>query len=137
MKRGAMVVLDTPAARVEWDEETQCVVLSYKNTFIEGAEYRKVLTTVLEVLREHGARRVLADTRQMKVISAEDQAWVAKEWIPESMKDGLKYSAVVMPKSTVARMSVKQIVNDAGYLGRERAFFDDIDKAKAWLRSRS
>jgi hypothetical protein len=135
-----MLYLDASFLRVEWDEGLKCILMDYKDVFAEGEEYREPLSKVLDLIEEKRCIRLLADGRKMKIITPEDQAWVEREWLPRSKRIGLRYSALILPKSVVSTMAINRIMERFTSSGGKeveiiRAYFDDIPSARAWLRS--
>lgn len=135
-----MVYLDASFLRIEWDKDLKCVTIEHKDVFREGEEYRKVLSKVLDLVEEKQCSRLLADGRKMKIITPEDQAWVEKDWLPRSKRVGVRYSALILPKSVVSTMAVNRIMERfSSGNGKQveviRAYFEEIPPARAWLRS--
>ena len=131
-----MVHLDNAQALIRWDEAEKIAVLEWRS-YADGQEYRHVLGVLIEVLQKHAARKVLADTRLMKVVTQEDQAWVAKEWSPKARVAGLRYSALIVPKSALAKLSLARMIttNQADAGAGKIEHFDNIEAARSWLRS--
>ena len=95
---------------------------------------------VLDLVEEKRCSRLLADGRRMKIIAPGDQAWVEREWLPRSKRAGIRYSALILPKSVVSTMAVNRIMERFTSTGGKeveitRAYFEDVPSAKAWLRS--
>jgi hypothetical protein len=104
-----------------------------------GEEYRTVLNTVLKALAAHRTGKLLADSRRMRAIPQEDQDWLMKDWVPRSVKAGLKHSAVVLPKSTLGQMSLQRLslVGTGQKLVSTNgsSYFETLEEAKKWLKS--
>lgn len=135
-----MLYLDASFLRVNWDDDLKCVVMDHKDVFVEGEEYRTALTKVLDLVEEKRCIRLLADGRKMKIITPEDQRWIEQTWLPRSKRLGIRYSALILPKSVVSTMAVNRIMERFTSAGGKdveiiRAYFDDIPNARAWLRS--
>jgi hypothetical protein len=135
-----MVYLDSSFLKIDWDKDLKCVSMEYKDVFVAGEEYRGVLRKVLDLVEEKRCSRLLADGRKMKIITPEDQAWVEKDWLPRSKRAGLRYSALILPKSVVSTLAVNRIMERfTANGGKEveiiRAYFEDVPSARAWLRS--
>ena len=131
----ANIILETPKVLVAWDNDCRCVVISWKGPFVSGDEYRSILMRVLDLLEEKRASRLLSDSRNMPVMSPDDQKWLQDVWMPRSIKVGLRYSAVVAPKSALTKSTLRHIIDDSGDVPRQRAFFPTVEEAKAWLKS--
>jgi hypothetical protein len=135
-----MIYADTRFLKVAWDESLRSACVEWKDTYVDGEEYRTALDKVLDLLELKKSNRLLGDGRRMKVISVADQAWVEASWLPRSAQVGLRYSALLLPKSALALLSVDRIVtkyklSDAASAEVVSAYFDDIERAKAWLRT--
>lgn len=132
----ANVVLDTPKVLVTWDNDVRCAVITWRGPYVSGDEYRSILMSVLDLLEEKRAVRLLSDTRHMPVMSPDDQQWVQSVWMPRSVKVGMRYSALVAPKSALTKLTLRHIIEDGSAVSRERAFFATVEGAKAWLKSK-
>lgn len=135
-----MIYLDASFLKIEWDNGLKCVAIEYRDVFVEGEEYRKVLTKVLDLVSEKRCSRLLADGRKMRIITPEDQAWVEEVWLPRSKRVGVRYSALILPKSVVSTMAVNRLMERFTSSGGKqveivRAYFEDVPSAKEWLRS--
>ena len=134
-----MIYLDKPYALVKWDDALKCVRVDWKG-YVDGAEHREVLETILVALTARKGTKLLADARGMRAVTPEDQAWLANEWVPRSNKAGLKHSAVIVPKSMVAKLSLQRMINRGvpvpGADATSAAYFDNEADAERWMRSR-
>ncbi|WP_437670386.1 hypothetical protein [Sorangium sp. So ce131] len=133
-----MLYWETRFLRIDWDEELRCVCTAWKDAYADGNEYRTALDKVLDLVTLKRASRLLGDGRRMKVISESDQEWVESSWMPRSAQAGLRRSALLLPRSALAQLSVHSILaRYTLYEGRSveviNAYFDDMSKAKEWL----
>lgn len=135
-----MLYLDSRFLKIEWDEDLRCVCTQYKDAYADGDEYRSALTEILDLITSKRASRLLGDGRLMRVVSSEDQAWVESSWLPRSIQGGLRHSALILPKSTLAKISVQRILtkyrlSDSSSVDVTNAYFDSVEAAKQWLRT--
>lgn len=129
-----MIYLETSYVIVEWDDDNKIVRIVWRD-FAEGETYRRPLEAAADLLASKSACRLLADTRKMAVVNPEDQAWVNNIWVPRVYRAGLKYTALLVPKSAVAKMSMDRMMTKAGPpIGGETRYFDDVAKAVQWLK---
>ena len=92
----------------------------------------------LELIREHGATRWIADTREMPVMPAEAQEWTATNWWPRALDAGFRWLAILLPQSTMTKLAIDESVAPSNESpDSETRYFGDVDQAKAWLRSKS
>src|ERR1700680_563833 len=94
--------LDTPYVCVRWIGGGPWVLVEWK-AWANSSEFRAAHETVLIALRENHASRNLIDATASKVVSNDDQKWLIETWIPRAAAAGRRWTAVVMPKSALAR----------------------------------
>lgn len=123
-----------PYLTISWDEANNCVFSEWKG-FIYGADLRTGLNTALELLTTKQANKALSDSRKLRVVSQEDQAWIAKDWMPRAIKAGLRFSANLVPETDLALASYNNPAIKSGSV-LERADFGTLEKAREWLRTR-
>lgn len=125
-------VIDNSYARLSYDTEKKIVF----HTFHEGldtAHFQMVLNKGIEILREHGAIKWLADTRAIKPLTEEQGRWIATDWLPRAVTTGWKYWALVVPDSIESRASMAHHVDFFEGKGVRLNTFTKMDEAWAWL----
>jgi hypothetical protein len=68
--------------------------------------------------------------------SKEAERWVNEDWFPRAIAAGIKKMAVLIPKSTLGKMSVESVMGKAPGTDLTTAYFDNQEAAKKWLISR-
>lgn len=126
--------MDQPNVTLLWDDTLRSVVITWRG-FNEGQEFRAPMERALEVLRANRASRWLADLRDAKVNTAEDQQWLQSDLIPRAMQAGNRFTAFVVPKSTIAKLGVQRVLRQVGAIESETRFFDSMEAARKWLAS--
>lgn len=126
------VVFDKPFLAIHWDNTIRTVIMEWKG-FAQGADFREGLDTGLQTVIDHNGSRWLADLRQIGVVSQVDQKWSNEDWFPRAIQGGVRYMALVIPHSALARMSVNQIMNKVEGIGLVTHHFDSTDEARRWL----
>lgn len=132
------VVVELPHLRIFWDEGLRAVHLLWLEP-TGGAPLREGLDRGLEVLRDKGAARWLADLKWLGVMTKADEAWVNEDWFGRAIRSGMRWLAVVNPESSLSTMSVREIMESAKT--RERVMsdqvkahsFETLADARAWL----
>ena len=129
-----MNFFECSGAVVNWDPAVKCVVLRFRG-YIEGDDLRNASLSVLKLLEMHRANKVLTDSRDMHALTQEDQQWLDVEWKAKATATGVAYNALVLPKSTIAKLTVnavmKKIPDEI-----QIAYFSTPEEANKWLRSR-
>jgi len=129
-----ITVKETPYLLLIWDEETRSLISQWRG----GYEGRKLKEGLLSALAEYKKRlpaaQWIGDTTDIGVIGLEDQEWIDKEWFPSFLATGVKFMAVVQPKSAVAKLSVKSIVSKVP--GTQLTVFNcaSLEEARAWMK---
>ena len=133
-----MIVVDTPTILIEWDEKEKWLRFQHRS-FLDGAEYRRVLTQGLEVMIAKNATKILWDLRKMRVLTPEDQAWAERDWTPRLLKESkVRRSAAVIPQSALARLTLKRVEERTAPIVENTLIsrnFATIEEAEAWLRA--
>ena len=89
----------------------------------------------IELLQKNKACRWLGDCRLLGPVTQADQQWTKQEWPPRAAAAGMRWVALVSPKAAVARLSLKYIVTRVNNADLVFNHFDDMESARAWLRS--
>ena len=131
-----MIHFDEPWLTIHWDEPCQAVRMEWK-AYVEGDQARQGLEAGLSLFQRKRASRWLADVRLLGPVRQVDQQWINQDWFPRAIAAGLRFMATVVPKSAIARMSVKQIMSKVNEVDIINCNFDDLEQARHWLRSQS
>ncbi len=123
---------DEDFLEIHWDEHVKCVTMVWKK-FAKGDNFRKGLNAGLDLIKQKQASKWLADMTNMQVLALDDQEWANVDWFPRGIAGGIRKMALITPKSALAKMGVKNIMNKVGDVELETAYFDNFDEAKAWL----
>lgn len=135
--RDAISLLENPAENpicsIGFDEEAGCVVLVWKR-YASSAQLRFANEVVLQTISARRAEKLLADDRALPTIHADDQAWVANQWMPRALGAGLRRLATVHSEIYFGRVAAEQ-VHAMAPSGLEIRRFEDPQAARAWLAS--
>ena len=129
-----MIYFDEPYLAIHWDATTRCVVMEWKR-FARSKDFRLGLEKGLELVKKKATGKWLADMRNMGVLSQADQNWSNEDWFPRALAAGINRMALIVPSSTLSKMAVDAIMSKVEGTDLETAYFDDVEKAKKWLRS--
>lgn len=130
-----MIYYDIPQVTVSWDEDLKAIISQWK-AYSEGEIYRAAMDKGLDLLKQKKCGKVLVDSRLLRVVNQDDQKWTIENWTPRALAAGLRYSAFLIPKSALAQMSLKRMVNNFQGFSVENAYFDNVEEAREWLRSK-
>jgi SpoIIAA-like len=129
------VYFNTPGvASVRWDQDAHLVVVEWEG-WADSTEFKELLDAEIRALQQHRGSKVLADCRQQKVINPADQDRANREWLPRALAAGLKRFAVILPKSGLAEMNIRDALGKVPETALQVAYFATVEEGKAWLAS--
>ena len=114
------VYLDAPYASVRWVSQGQWVVAEWKAT-ASSADFRAAQETTLRAIQENHASRFLADTRNARLILVEDERWMCDDLIPRYAQTDLRWTAIVNPVNSLARLIATEVAKTPGTRSRINA----------------
>lgn len=118
---------------IEVSPAEQMVMVTWTG-YAPSAAYRSILEEAQQQVRALKLTRWMADLRFMDAILMQDEQWTVKDWFRRLADSGLKRMAIITSSSYFNRMSVDRIMTASSPdLPFATAYFDDVDKAKAWL----
>jgi hypothetical protein len=124
--------LDEPWVTIRWDEAHRCVHSEWK-AFANSSEFRASLMRALDAIRDKHAVGYLSDTRKVKVVVPDDQAWVNATWIPLLVEAGLQRFALVTAASGLGKVTVEDVIDLVDNRGLLMRGFGSLDEAQEWL----
>ena len=127
-----MVHKQYPFITIHWDEDIRAVVMEWTKYAI-SVRFRRALNEGLDLLVEKGAHRWLADLRCLGPVGPKDQEWSNNDWFPRGLAGGITRMALVVPDSTLSRLSVDAIMQQVKYTQLATQYFDSVEEARCWL----
>jgi hypothetical protein len=127
------VYFNTPGvASVRWDRGAKLVVVEWEG-WADSTEFKELLDAEIRALQKHRGSRLLADCRQQKVLNPADQERANAEWLPRALAAGLTRFAVVLPKSGLAEMNIRDALGKVPDNALQVGYFATVEEGKAWL----
>ena len=121
---------------IDYDVDVPCVRMIWKG-YATSAQFRAANERVLEAIRERKASRLLGDVKDFILIGADDQTWLASNWIPRALQAGVRKIALVMPRFYFNRVAVDTVTQRlSGEFARNLVrieYFDQREPARTWL----
>lgn len=129
-----MIYFDNEFGTVRWDDLSGAVWHSWKQ-FADGNDFRTVVNAGVDLLILKKTHRWLGDLRNLGPVTQEDQTWSYEVWMRRATEEGMTHLALVSPRKVVAQMAVKSFLSKI--YGRDLVTnnFDDVEKARLWLRA--
>ncbi|SNC77599.1 hypothetical protein SAMN06265337_4193 [Hymenobacter gelipurpurascens] len=97
------------------------------DSVFDGAE------ACLQLLQKHSCSYLLNDNRRVLGRWDHSMLWVLTDWVPRAIEVGLTHFAHVVQPDAMAMLSAEALTRGVGK-GLQVVLFDDMEKAKSWLR---
>jgi len=134
MSTSPILLFDKPYCKIYYHEDLRAIHLDW-GRFATPEEFREACNSSLNLLISRNVNKMIADNSKSAVVSIENQNWLTKEWFPKALKEGFKYSAVIVNDDFYVNYAVqrieKNIKNDSFHIN----YFKDFEEAKVWLQS--
>lgn len=125
---------DNPICSVTLDETVPCIKVVWKQ-YATSTQLRFIHESLLHLIQKHRVNKILGDDTALPTIAAEDQAWIAYDWMPRAIAAGLRFAGSKNSESYFGRVSVNsiQLAVPKGVIIRS---FETLEDAKRWLTGR-
>lgn len=124
-----------PACDICFNEKLNAVQTKWKGLFVQGDEFRLVLDKIIELLAKKKVHIIIADAREMKVISSQDQQWILDSWYPRALAAGFSFEGLIVSKNTFNEHSIKKIVHNYDDKKVETVYFFSYEEAEDWIKN--
>ncbi len=123
---------NSPVCSVLLDSDVPCLTVVWKRQ-ATSAQLRALLDRLLEYLCKYKVHKILGDDTALPSIEPEDQAWIARDWMPRAVAAGLKLAANKSPEAYFGRLAVETIKASQSVLAIRS--FDHFDEARRFLKN--
>lgn len=124
---------DNPICSVSFDADVPCIVVKWKG-YATSVQIRYVHECILSLLVKHKVDKILGDDTALRTIHAENQIWIAEDWMPRAMAAGLRAAAGKYSDWYFANVSIGNIRARAP-AGLALRAFEDLAEARRWLKA--
>jgi hypothetical protein len=129
-----MIYFESDYLIVSWDSEIQAVIASWNGYLGVSDKVRTGHAKVIELVMQYKADKWISDLRNCKVVDQVDQHWIATELTSLLFKAGIRFTAMVIPTSPTAQLSLKSVVRNLKEGEITRGIFTSLEEARDWLR---
>jgi hypothetical protein len=123
-------------ATIELDESIPCVKLTLNGIPRYSEHYQFVQTKRLELMHEqirsYPKLHMLTDSRTAGPVLDEDVEHFKSNVMPDMEKAGVRYLAIVMPKSKFTQLTIKEMTEHTRVIKVQ--YFESMREARHWLR---
>src|ERR1700687_741485 len=130
------IYVDDPWLSIRVDAGRECVYADWKG-FASTIEFRASTLRLMQAIKETNATSTINDTRNLDLVSHEDQLWLRDTWVPLAESSSLQRIAVVVALCGLGKFGVETIIRSVG--GKTRLdvrLFNSMEDATAWVDKR-
>jgi hypothetical protein len=124
---------DNPICSVSYDGSIPCLLVRWRG-YATSTQIRYILESLIQLLGRHRTSKILGDDSDLVSISAIDQHWIVRDWMPRAMAAGLKAAASVKPRGYFGQTAVNRILPFVP-AGLAVQSFESAEQARDWLRT--
>jgi len=130
------ILQENDFSKVYFDTDYNAGVIEWKDKKLSSEEYRSAFLKIIEYTAGKNIFvNYLADTSLQSVVSPEDRKWFQDNIVPEAIGHGLQRGAVVISGNVFKKYYMNMIIKASKMFPITIKMFDDMDKAKKWLKS--
>lgn len=116
-----------------WYHPQNKIVHHKYHKFLKGDVLRNQLSSGIDLLIRNNANKWLSDNRDVGPHTKEDTDWINNHWLPNAIKAGWKYWALVQPESVISQMNLRQLVKSFVDMGVTVQVFSNPEDGFLWL----
>lgn len=119
--------------KIYFDNSDNCVVMDWDG-YATSAQFQEGSKVMLSLVKANKSRMVLADLKDMVLISMEDQHWVVNSFLPKLIDAGVKRLAIVNPHYYYGKVAIESLTIKANEASLECKVFHNLEAAKTWMK---
>ena len=118
-----------------YNETLNAVQTKWNAIFVKGEPFRNILNQIIRAFEEHHASTVIADAREMKIITEADRKWIVDDWYPRALAAGFRCQALIVSKDSFNEQAIKLIVSKYNNEVVKTRYFIAPEDAEEWVRN--
>ena len=119
--------------KIYFDQSLNAVVMNWRGYFTSD-QFREGTEYMLDTLIQHNCNRVLAAVRDLVLISADDQEWLMRKFVPRAIQFGFRSVAIVRPQSYFGNVAIERVTENVNTKNLTVSIFDTTEDAVGWLK---
>ncbi len=128
------IIFSSVECDIFYNNDLHIVQTFWKGVYVSDEPFRKILDEIVIALELKKASIIIADAREMYVISPNDQEWILNSWYPRAVKAGFRYQGLILNKDTFSELTVKTISNQYDASTVTTQYFSSPSEALEWVR---
>jgi len=130
-----VLMKDLKACKIFFNEDLNAVQTCWYGLPSEGRDLYLILDALIDAMKEKRTGIVIADARNMQVISRDDQQWISENWYPRALAAGFSHEALVVSPYTFNELAVKRIVRTYDEKKVKTGYFKSMPSAYTWVKN--
>jgi hypothetical protein len=114
--------------------ELHAIMSVWKGIYVEGEKLREIFNELINGLEKKKTSIIVADAREMKIISYEDQQWTIDNWYPRAVNAGFRNQGLILTHDTFNEVAVKKISRNYDDAVVTTHYFETPSEALEWAR---
>jgi hypothetical protein len=123
-------------ATIELDDSIPCIKLTLTGIPRHSEHYQLVQTKRMELMnrevKNYPKLHMLTDSRAAGPVLDEDVEYFKTSVLPEIERAGVRFLAIVMPKSKFTQLTIKDMTEKTRVISIR--YFESVREARHWLR---
>ena len=128
------IIFSSVECDIFYNNDLHIVQTFWKGVYVSDEPFRRILDEIINVLVLKNASIIIADARDMYIISPGDQEWILNSWYPRAVKAGFRYQGLILNKDTFSELAVKTISNQYDTSTVTTKYFSSPSEALDWVR---
>ena len=114
--------------------ELKLVMSRWKGIYVEGQRLREIFNELIKALEKTKTSVIVADAREMKIITHADQQWTIEDWYPRAVKAGFRQQGLILSPDSFNEVTVKKISQNYDDAVITTHYFANPREALEWAR---
>ncbi len=119
---------------IYYNNQVNVIQSRWKGIFVEGKRLQEIFEQLILALETYHCSTIIADAREMLVISEKDRLWTIDVWYPRAVKAGFRNQGLILSKGTFSELAVKQISAKYDDAIISTKYFLSPSEALDWVR---
>lgn len=118
---------------IYFDSNDNCVIMDWDG-YSTSVQFQEGTELMLSLVKSNQSRMVLADMKDMVLISMEDQHWVVNSFLPKLSEAGVEKVAIVNPHYYYGKVAIESLTIKANEASLQCKVFHNLETAKSWMK---
>lgn len=117
-----------------YNRKYHVIITLWKGKFVPEDTFRQILDNIIVAIELKKTSIVIADAREMQIISKENQQWILSSWYPRALKAGFRFQGLILPVNTFNELTVKKISEEYDKTIVTTQYFSSPVEATNWVK---